>query len=68
MIVKNIVIIEKNNSVKIDLKDADMNNTKLEDKVSFIFDKILMIVVKSEEFDKLLDNENIKIGRKEIWN
>lgn len=68
MIVKNIVIREIDEGIKIDLKDADMNSTKLEDEVSFIFDKILTTVVKTDKFDELLDKENIKIGRKKIWN
>lgn len=68
MIVKNIVIREIDGGIKIDLKDADMNNTKIEDKISFILDKILMTVVKSDEFDKLLYKENLEVRRKNIWN
>lgn len=69
MIVKNIVIRDIDGGIKIDLKDADMNNTELEDKVSFIFDNCLEELVNDDLFDKLL--KKVKVCKKKeliIWN
>lgn len=63
MIVKNIVIREIDGGIKIELKDADMNNTELENKVSFIFDNCLEELIKDDLFDKLL--KKIKYVKKE---
>ena len=63
MIVKNIVIREIDGGIKIELKDADMNNTKLEDKVSFIFDNCLEELVNDDLFDELI--KKVKVCKKE---
>lgn len=62
MIVKNIVIRDIDGSIKIDLKDADMNNTELENKVSFIFDNCLEELVKDDLFDELI--KKVKVCKK----
>ena len=62
MIVKNIVIRETDGGIRIDLKDADMNSTELENKVSFIFDVCLEELVNDDLFDKLI--KKVKVCKK----